>query len=67
MFAIELAELIKKYNATARAYIAKEYDDDIVVEFTHRDESGNLVVTTLLDSEIEEIRKVKVIPHTAKG
>ncbi len=44
-FAAELAELIKKYNATV--YSAKEYDDATVIEFAHRDESGKLVFTTL--------------------
>lgn len=64
-FAAELAELIKKYNATV--YSAKDYDDATVIEFAHRDESGKLVFTTLLDSEVEDERLVKVIPHTAKG
>lgn len=64
-FAAELAELIKKYNATV--YSAKDYDDATVIEFAHRDESGNLVFTTLLDFEIEDERVVKVAPRVAKG
>ncbi len=64
-FAAELAELIKKYNATV--YSAKEYDDATVIEFAHPDEAGNVVFTTLLDFEIAGERVVKVAPRVAKG